>query len=883
MADEFDPDAYLNTFNPDEYLAQPAQKPASGDDASWWSGAATAIPAQMAKAAGTTAEVLAKGFGPESRSKQGAVESLLNTGAALAEIPTAPLRQAAAVVTPALGAVSHQIGKWINPEVAKTDVPQETYDRLAPGVETALGAAMPTRVRLPATPRPTANAPLGVVLTEGEQTGKLPLLKRETAALRDQTNPKAHEHAREFADQRTQQLETARDTVARDMDPAGQRIAETPQQAGEMVSQGLRANAKAAKSGVDSAYEYARSLPGEVHAGAFEGIAPKIKWELSNRAEPIIIDELTPRASKALDYITERVANLNIKNKADPFGQPNPENITGVSLEGIDQWRKNLVAMRRDAYSSGNAPDGRAISAVVKEFDNTVDAAINGGLFAGDPRAVDAWNAARKAHSDYRSMFKKGKNDPVGAKIEKIIGNETNAPAIGSEVAAFLGGDGGKITTEKMGVARRLREVLGETSMEWSAIKQGQWGALTEGVTPRRAADNIEKFLGTPMAAFMYSQGSRDAMKSYADVIRQITTPQAAGQWSNNAPFMNRIRAALDVVVGMGLGHASGYATGIPYAGEIIGAGLAAVRQGRAATKEARQVEKQMPILADQVRKWQEAQQRALKRQTPGTVKSLSSAYNALDRSLRHLETIGQRLQSPVASPAEGDQQQSPRPPAEQKNGGKVDGQKGFAHGGRVVASNIDHAPTEAQKKAGNYAKDHVRIQGLEITVENAKGKFRRGVGKDGKPWAVKMPAHYGYLKRSEGADKDHVDVYIGSAPNAPKVFVVDQKDADTGKFDEHKAFVGFGSKAQVVAIYRRCFNDGKADKRLGHIAEMSPEQFRAWLDNGDTTKPVKQMADGGRVAFPWVEQGNLSPHEAAALRVRRAVKPGADRKEVVQ
>ncbi len=161
------------------------------------------------------------------------------------------------------------------------------------------------------------------------------------------------------------------------------------------------------------------------------------------------------------------------------------------------------------------------------------------------------------------------------------------------------------------------------------------------------------------------------------------------------------------------------------------------------------------------------------------------------------------------------------------------------ARGGRVNPANIDHNPTEAQKKSGNYAKDHVSIHGLDITIENAKGKMRRGVDKGGKPWAVKMPAHYGYIRKSEGADGDHVDCYLGPHLQSPHVFVVDQLNADTGKFDEHKCFLGFGSKAQATRAYHAAFSDGKSHERLGNISEMPIDKFKDWLARGDTTKPL--------------------------------------------
>lgn len=71
------------------------------------------------------------------------------------------------------------------------------------------------------------------------------------------------------------------------------------------------------------------------------------------------------------------------------------------------------------------------------------------------------------------------------------------------------------------------------------------------------------------------------------------------------------------------------------------------------------------------------------------------------------------------------------------------------ASGGRVSVNNIESNPTEAQKRAGNYAKDHINIHGLDITIENAKGSTRSGYDKDGKKWNVVMPCAYGYIRRA--------------------------------------------------------------------------------------------------------------------------------------
>lgn len=147
--------------------------------------------------------------------------------------------------------------------------------------------------------------------------------------------------------------------------------------------------------------------------------------------------------------------------------------------------------------------------------------------------------------------------------------------------------------------------------------------------------------------------------------------------------------------------------------------------------------------------------------------------------------------------------------------------------------------PTPAQAEAGNYSKRHVKWQGLDISIETEQGQNRSGVGADGKPWSVAMPAPYGYIRRTEGSDGDHVDIYMGSEPQSESVFVVDQIDPATGKFDEHKVFLGFPSAGAVTQAYHQAFSDGSAGTRAGHISRMTVDEFKTWLRKGDTKKPL--------------------------------------------
>lgn len=160
----------------------------------------------------------------------------------------------------------------------------------------------------------------------------------------------------------------------------------------------------------------------------------------------------------------------------------------------------------------------------------------------------------------------------------------------------------------------------------------------------------------------------------------------------------------------------------------------------------------------------------------------------------------------------------------------------------------VDRSPTGPQKEAGNYRKGHVKVHGLDISIENPRGSWRGG-GHGDKKWRSQLPHHYGYIRKTEGGDGDHVDVYLGPHLKSPHVFVVDQHHLTGEKhFDEHKCFIGFGSKTQAREAYHRAFSDGRGKDRIGHIETMSVDEFKGWLQDGDTTKAIKHRAEGGRV-----------------------------------
>lgn len=173
------------------------------------------------------------------------------------------------------------------------------------------------------------------------------------------------------------------------------------------------------------------------------------------------------------------------------------------------------------------------------------------------------------------------------------------------------------------------------------------------------------------------------------------------------------------------------------------------------------------------------------------------------------------------------------------------------AHQAATSPTNTHPEPTPAQIEAGNYRKGHVRFQGLDISVENPRGSERSGTRPDGTEWRHTMSDHYGYIRRTEGADGEQVDVYLGPDENSQRVFIVDQVNQQDGSFDEHKVMLGYPDRAAAVAAYRSNFDKGW---KVGPVTEMSLDEFKGWLASGDLRTPPREAR--AAEAAPAAEEG---------------------------
>ena len=162
------------------------------------------------------------------------------------------------------------------------------------------------------------------------------------------------------------------------------------------------------------------------------------------------------------------------------------------------------------------------------------------------------------------------------------------------------------------------------------------------------------------------------------------------------------------------------------------------------------------------------------------------------------------------------------------------------AHEGALGDNNLP-APTQKQLKNSEYIVGETSFHGLQIAIENPQGTHRSGTDKHGNAWSTRMQSHYGYIQNTLGADGDEVDCFIGAYPESDQVFVINQIDPVTKRFDEHKVMLGMLSEADAINNYQ--FSYDKDWQGMGVVVPLSVSQLKWWLLHGDTTAALTRLA----------------------------------------
>lgn len=209
-----------------------------------------------------------------------------------------------------------------------------------------------------------------------------------------------------------------------------------------------------------------------------------------------------------------------------------------------------------------------------------------------------------------------------------------------------------------------------------------------------------------------------------------------------------------------------------------------------------------------------------------------------------------------------------------------------FAKAHPATRTMIGGDPSPAQAASGDYPKLRQEWQGLTIAIEHPEGTVREGVDETGKHWRTVFRYAYGEILGTTGLDGDPVDVFIGSYPDAPEVYIVQQmKRKQWDVADEQKCMINFASVEEAMAAYLGHYDDPRF---FGGITAMPVDEFvakvRATKDKPAMIKAilffkahVGPYLRGGKIVNVNGYQGRPSRAHAAAGQLPLFVKPTVD------
>jgi hypothetical protein len=152
--------------------------------------------------------------------------------------------------------------------------------------------------------------------------------------------------------------------------------------------------------------------------------------------------------------------------------------------------------------------------------------------------------------------------------------------------------------------------------------------------------------------------------------------------------------------------------------------------------------------------------------------------------------------------------------------------------------------PFPLNLKKGRKLRRRMKFQGMDVSIETDKGEYRHWYDPHNKTEGkTKMTHPYGYIRRTDGADGEQVDIYVGPNEDAKKVYVVHQMKAPEFKqYDEDKVMAGFDSAKEAKAAYMRNFDDTRF---FGAMTAMPVERFRDYFIKKALTGPPTPMTEG--------------------------------------
>lgn len=330
----------------------------------------------------------------------------------------------------------------------------------------------------------------------------------------------------------------------------------SPEEAGEVISQGLKSKAEEFRSEGDRLYKLAGSKGAWAMTDEFNN--PRRAIERTLKDEALLLDSTNhPEAMRAMRLV-------------DKWIQPDAgDDIKYLSINKLEKLRQGFNQLK-PKYDSA---DARAVKLIKDGYDNWFKEMVDDAMFHGDKTVVDDLKNARSAWGRYRTLTDvDNKRD-----YTRWISNIVNKDYTGKEVADWLTntasvGMSGKASR----AARFLRRTFGENSEEWKVLRQAllfkALGFADEAESPGKAvsqlkiAKNIDALAagkGSPLGRVVFKEDELNTLRNFAAALRKVNPTSI----NPSGTSFNTVRVLMAGALGLSAGAGAGasWYTGNPW------------------------------------------------------------------------------------------------------------------------------------------------------------------------------------------------------------------------------------------------------------------------------------------------------------------------------
>lgn len=232
-------------------------------------------------------------------------------------------------------------------------------------------------------------------------------------------------------------------------------------EAGALTQQKLVDMKGTSKAAVDANYNAARALDGRVE----HSIGGPLWADVNNVVKNFVKYEDHVMAKDLLAELGEIVG----------YGE-------GTPVHALYAWRAKVTEM----IDGAKGPTQNILIKMKRQFDKSMQSAVDDALFKGDEKTVQAWVKAIKSRNQHGILYES--DDLVGklVRVDKDRRGTTGAAelVVAPEAAsnAIFGVSNTNLLSkpELARELRKMRELLGPKSLEWNAVKEEAFKRLTE-------------------------------------------------------------------------------------------------------------------------------------------------------------------------------------------------------------------------------------------------------------------------------------------------------------------------------------------------------------------------------------------------------------------